>query len=112
MLIRSPIVCMATGAMGWKSGCLSEMPASARGQGWPGPGQTSLAVFLDCHGRSVNALSKICGLRASSASKWVRRDAIEPDEKPAPTGKAVVREVDERWHFRKKTAQTLALEGR
>ena len=34
--------------------------------------------------------------------KWIRRYTIEHDEKPAPTGKALIIEVDEMWHFLKK----------
>jgi hypothetical protein len=51
------------------------------------------------------------GVRASSVLKWIRRYAIDHYEKPASTGKAIVIEVDEMWHFLKKTAQTLDLEG-
>ena len=64
--------------------------------------QKSLAVFLYCHGLSINALSKMFGVRASSVLKWIRRYAIEHGAKPAPTGKAIVMEVDEMWHFLKK----------
>ena len=66
------------------------------------PWQKSLAVFLYCHGLSINALSKMFGVRASSVLKWIRRYAIDHDEKPAPTGKALVIEVDEMWYFLKK----------
>jgi hypothetical protein len=49
-------------------------------------------------------------VRVGSVLKWIRRDAIDHGEKPAPTGKATVMEVDEMWHFLKKTAQSLDLE--
>jgi transposase len=64
--------------------------------------QKSLAVFLYCHGISINALGKIFGVRASSVLKWIRRYAADRAEKPAPSGKAIVLEVDEMWHFLKK----------
>jgi transposase len=64
--------------------------------------QKSLAVFLYCHGVSMNALGKMFGVRASSVLKWIRRFATEHAVKPDPAGKAIVLEVDERWHFLKK----------
>ncbi len=67
-------------------------------------GQKSLTVFLSYHGISMNALSQMCGVRARAVLKWIRRYAIDHDEKPAPTGQALVMEVDEMWHVLKKTA--------
>jgi transposase-like protein len=39
--------------------------------------QQSLAVFLYCHGVSMNALGKMFGVHASSILKWIRRGAME-----------------------------------
>ena len=64
--------------------------------------QKSLAVFLYCHGVSMNALGKMFGVRASSVLKWIRRFATEHAAKPDPAGKAIILEVDEMWHFLKK----------
>jgi len=64
--------------------------------------QKSLAVFLDCHGVSMNALGKMFGGWASTILKWIRRYAADHSEKPAPSGKAIVLEIDEMWHFLKK----------
>ena len=61
--------------------------------------QKSLAVFLYCHGVSMNALGKMFGVRASSVLQWIRRFATEHAAKPEPGGKAIVLEVDEMWHF-------------
>jgi transposase len=61
--------------------------------------QKSLAVFLYCHGVSMNALGKMFGVRASSVLKWIRRYATEHAVKPEPAGKAIVLELDEMWHF-------------
>ena len=66
--------------------------------------QKSLAVFLYCHGVSMNALGKMFGLRTSSVLKWIRRYATEHAAKPEPTGKAIVLELDEMWHFLQKNA--------
>ena len=64
--------------------------------------QKSLAVFLYCHGVSMNALGRMFGVRASSVLKWIRRYATEHDVKPSPSGKAVVMELDDMWHFLQK----------
>jgi transposase len=61
--------------------------------------QKSLAVFLYCHGLSMNALGKMFGVQASSVLKWIRRFATEHAAKPEPVGEAIVLEVDEMWHF-------------
>jgi transposase len=63
-----------------------------------------LAVFLYCHGVSMNALGKVFGVHASSILKWIRRCATEHGFKSDPTGKAIVMEIDEMWHFLKKNA--------
>jgi transposase-like protein len=73
--------------------------------------QKSLAVFLYCHGVSMNALGKMFGVRASSVLRWIRQYATEHAVKPAPTGTAIVLELDEMWHYLKKTAETLDLES-
>jgi transposase len=44
------------------------------------------------------------GVHASSILKWIRRCATEHEVKPDPTGKAIVVEIDEVWHFLKKNA--------
>ena len=64
--------------------------------------QKSLAVFLYCHGLSMNALAKMFGVHASSVLQWIRRFAMEHSAKPEPVGKAIVLEIDEMWHFLKK----------
>jgi transposase len=63
--------------------------------------QKSLAVFLSCHGVSMNALAKILGVQASSVLQWSRRFAMEHSATPEPVGKAIVLELDEMWHFLK-----------
>ena len=67
--------------------------------------QKSLAVFLYCHGVSMNALSKMFGVHTSSVLKWIRRYATTHGAKPEPTGKATILELDEMWHFLKKNAR-------
>ena len=69
---------------------------------WP----KSLAVFLYGHGVSMNALSKMFGVRASSVLKWIRGYATTHGAKPEPTGNAIVLELDEMWHFLQKNARS------
>jgi transposase len=52
----------------------------------------------------MNALGKMFGVHTSSVLKWIRRCATEHYVKPDPTGKAIVMEIDEMWHFLKKNA--------
>ena len=66
--------------------------------------QKSLAVFLYCHGISMNALGKMFGVRPSSVLKWIRHYATTHAATPEPTGKAVVLELDEMWHYLQKNA--------
>ncbi len=64
--------------------------------------QKSLAVFLYCHGVSMNALAKMFHVRTTSVLKWIRKFAKEHYEKPEPEGKAIIMELDEMWHYVKK----------
>src|ERR687896_2532922 len=48
--------------------------------------QKSLAVFLYCHGVSMNAMGNMLGVRTRSVLKWIRRDATAHYEKPVPSG--------------------------
>jgi hypothetical protein len=52
----------------------------------------------------MNALGKMFGVRASSVLKWIRRYATEHHEKLVPTGRTIVLEVDEMWHYLQKNA--------
>lgn len=64
-------------------------------------------MFLYCHGVSMTAMGKMFGVRTNSVLKWLRRYVTAHAVKPEPTGKAIVLELDEMWHYLKKTAQTL-----
>ena len=61
-----------------------------------------LSVYLYCHGISLNAIAKMFDVHASSVLRWVRKFAREHYEKPEPTGKAIIMELDEMWHYVKK----------
>jgi transposase len=66
--------------------------------------QKALAVLLYGHGVSMHALGKMFGVHASSILTWLRRCATASYVKPDPTGKAIIREIDEMWHFLPKNA--------
>src|SRR5881227_2088404 len=57
------------------------------------------AVGLYCSGLSLNATGKRLGVPAQSVTRRVRDHAREHCPKPEPTGRAVVVEIDEMWHF-------------
>ena len=57
------------------------------------------AVALYCTGLSLNAIGKRLGVSAQSVLRWVRDHARRHCPKPEPTGRAVVVELDEMWHF-------------
>jgi len=67
------------------------------------PLQTKLlAVLLYRSGLSMHRSATLCGVSAQAVLNWIRAFAQEPYETPGPEGKAVVLEVDERWHSIKK----------
>src|SRR5215510_3328415 len=53
------------------------------------PWQKSLAVFLYCHGVSMNALGKMFGVPASSVLQWIRCDATAHSVKSGPRATAI-----------------------
>ena len=64
------------------------------------PAATKLeAVGLYCAGLSLSATGRRLGVSAQSVMRWVRDHAREHCPKPEPTGRAVVVELDEMWHF-------------
>jgi transposase len=68
------------------------------------PLQTKIvAVLLYLSGLSMNRSATLCGVSAQAVLNWIRAFAQEHYEKPAPEGKAVVLELDEMWHYIKKT---------
>ena len=64
------------------------------------------AIELYCLGLSMNAVAKRVGVSAQSMLRWVRDHAQAhcPKPKPARGGTAVV-EIDEVWHFVKKSPE-------
>ena len=66
----------------------------------------ALAVFLYCHGLSMNAIAKILRASPSTILRWIRHFGIQHAHPPEPQTDAVVLELDEMWHYLKKKAET------
>jgi len=68
--------------------------------------EKALAVFLYCHGLSMNAIAKMLQASPSTILDWIRNFAGEHAKPPQPQeATAVVLELDEMWHYvnKKKT---------
>src|SRR6188508_3242170 len=61
------------------------------------------AVLLYLSGLSMNRTAKLLGVSTPSVQAWIERFAEVYAQKPEPEGRAVVVELDEMWHFLKKT---------
>src|SRR5215510_504640 len=70
-----------------------------------------LAVLLYLSGLWMNRIATLCGVSAQAVLNWICAFAHEHYKKPKPDGTAVILELDEMWHYIKKTAQTLVLES-
>ena len=68
--------------------------------------EKALAVFLYCHGLSMNAIAKMLHASPSTILEWIRNFGSEHAKPPEPqeTG-AVVLELDEMWHYLKKKSR-------
>ena len=64
--------------------------------------EKALAVYLYCHGLSMNAIAKILGASPSTILEWIRNFGNQHGELPEPEAEAVVLELDEMWHYLKK----------
>ena len=61
------------------------------------------AVLLYLSGLSMNRTAKLLGVSTPSVMTWIEQFAKAYAQKPEPEGRAVVVELDEMWHFLKKT---------
>jgi transposase len=73
--------------------------------------QKLLAVTLYVHGLSLNALAKLFGISTPGMLDWVRTYARRHYEKPIPTSKVLMLELDEMWHYLQKNGKALDLES-
>ena len=61
------------------------------------------AVLLYLSGLSMNRTAKLLGVSTPSVQAWIERFAEVYAQKPEPERCAVVVELDEMWHFLKKS---------
>ena len=61
------------------------------------------AVLLYVSGLSMNRTAKLLGVSTPSVMTWIERFAEVYAQKPEPEGRAVVVELDEMWHYLKKS---------
>jgi transposase len=61
------------------------------------------AVLLYLSGLSMNRTAKLLGVSTPSVMTWIEQFAKAYAQKPEPEGHAVVVELDEMWHFLKKS---------
>src|SRR3712207_2062057 len=73
--------------------------------------QKILAVMLYLSGLSMNRTAKLVGVSTPTVMEWIERLAAAYATKPEPRGQAVVIELEEMWHYLKKSQQALDLEG-
>ena len=61
------------------------------------------AVLLYVSGLSMNRTGKLLGVSTPTIQAWIEQFAKVYGQKPAPEGRAVVIELDEMWHYLKKS---------
>ena len=61
------------------------------------------AVLLHVSGLSMNRTAKLLGVSTPSVMAWIEQFAEVYAQKPEPEGRALVIELDEMWHFLKKS---------
>ena len=61
------------------------------------------AVLLYVSGLSMNRTAKLLGVSAPPIQAWLEQFATTYAQKPEPEGRAVVIELDEMWHYLKKS---------
>ena len=61
------------------------------------------AVLLYVSGLSMNRTAKLLGVSTPSVMTWIEQFAKDLAQKPEPEGRALVIELDEMWHYLKKT---------
>ena len=61
------------------------------------------AVLLYVSGLSMNRTAKLLGVSTPTIQAWLEQFAQTYAQKPEPEGRAVVIELDEMWHYLKKS---------
>ena len=65
------------------------------------------AVLLYLSGISMNRIAFLLRVSAQAVLNWIRTFAQKYQEKPEPTGRSIILELDELWHYVKKKRQKL-----
>jgi insertion element IS1 protein InsB len=65
------------------------------------------AVLLYLSGLSMHRMAFLVRVSAQSVLNWIRAFATAYYEKPEPTGRTIILELDEMWHYVKKKCQKL-----
>jgi insertion element IS1 protein InsB len=65
------------------------------------------AVLFSLSGLSMNRIAFLLRVSAQAVLNWIRAFAIEHYKKPEPTGKTIVLELDEMWHYLKSKRRKL-----
>src|SRR5829696_1810410 len=63
------------------------------------------AVLLYVSGLSMNRTAKLLGISTPTIQAWLEPFAAAYAQKPEPEGRAVVIELDEMWHYLKKSSR-------
>ncbi len=61
------------------------------------------ATLLYVSGLSMNRTAKLLGVSTPSVMTWIEQFAKDHAPKPEPAGRALVIELDEMWHYLKKS---------
>ena len=61
------------------------------------------AVLLYVSGLSMNRTAKLLGVSTPSVMTWIEQFAKDHAQKPEPLSRALVIELDEMWHYLKKS---------
>ena len=64
------------------------------------------AVLLYVSGLSMNRTAKLLGVSTPTVQAWIEQLAKAYAHKPEPEGRAVVIELDEMWHYLKKSPRS------
>jgi transposase len=62
-----------------------------------------VAILLYVSGLSMNRTAKLVGVSTPTVQAWIEQFAKAYARKPTPQGRAVVIELDEMWHYLKKS---------
>jgi transposase len=65
------------------------------------------AVLWYLSGMSMNRIAFLLRVSAQAVLNWIRDFATEQYEKPEPTGRTIVLELDEMWHYMKEKQHPL-----